>query len=177
MIITFEFFFDWANSKFLYKGYFHEFACFWALCLVLNTWHAYENDNQVHTCCKAYFFWHSKFQFVWNSKILMSQLPDIRSHFVSLPWFWNPSVKIGDCVLWLQKWLSMLALMLTICCTLQIVWHQSSMQKPVVCSKCCINFFFPIVCFFLFIGSVPSQLSNIFEFAISEFRSHSCISF
>lgn len=83
MIITFEFFFDWANSKFLYKGYFHEFACFWALCLVLNTWHAYENDNQVHTCCKAYFFWHSKFQFVWNSKILMSQLPDIRSHFVS----------------------------------------------------------------------------------------------
>jgi hypothetical protein len=149
MIITFEFFFDWANSKFLYKGYFHEFACFWALCLVLNTWHAYENDNQVHTCCKAYFFLAFKISVclkLKNSNVAIAWYP--LSFCFSLPWFWNPSVKIGDCVLWLQKWLSMLALMLTICCTSQIVWHQSSMQKPLVCSKCCINFFFPIVCFF-----------------------------
>ena len=60
--------------------------------------------------------------------------------FVSLT-----SVEIGDCALWRQKWLSMLALMLTICCTSQIVWHQSSMQKHVVCFKCYGNFSLPII--------------------------------
>jgi hypothetical protein len=28
----------------------------WALCLVLNTWHVNENDNQMHTCCQQIYF-------------------------------------------------------------------------------------------------------------------------
>lgn len=31
------------------------------------TSYADENDNQMYTYCQQYFFWHSKFQFVWTS--------------------------------------------------------------------------------------------------------------
>ena len=67
------------------------------------------------------------------------------NRLISAPVCFTPSVEIGDCALWRQKWLSMLALMLTICCTSQIVWHQSSMQKHVVCFKCYGNFSLPII--------------------------------
>lgn len=115
----------------------------WALCLVLNTWHVNENDNQMHTCV-------SKFILTFKISVCLKLHPNIAITWYPLMFCFAPSVKIGDCALWHQKWLSMLALMPTICCTLQIVWHQSSMQKPVVRSKFYINYSLPIVCAFFF---------------------------
>jgi hypothetical protein len=83
MIITFEFFFDWANSSFFTKDIFMNLLAFehYVWCWI------HDMLMKMITKCihvvRHISFWHSKFQFVWNSKILMSQLPDIHSHFVS----------------------------------------------------------------------------------------------
>jgi hypothetical protein len=57
-----------------------------------------------------------------------------RSSFIIAGISFYFSVKIGEYARWLQKWLSTPVVTLTICWTLQIVWHQSSIQKPVVCN-------------------------------------------
>jgi hypothetical protein len=79
--------------------------------------------NPLPVLAKSQFVRHTAYQF---------QMSKFLSYLLLFLFYF--SVKIGEYARWQQKWLSMPVVTLTICWTLQIVWHQSSIQKAVVCN-------------------------------------------